>query len=50
MTSSDQPLVTPKPAVHSDNEKSAVPERDDELRKGAPNDAPGAGKDEPPVG
>jgi hypothetical protein len=41
-----------KPAEHSDNEKSKLPERDDENRKQAPNDRPGkqSGEGETPVG
>lgn len=36
---------------HSDNEKSAIPERDDDAREAAPNDPPGKGEEkEPPVG
>lgn len=39
-------------AEHSDNEKSKLPERDDEARKQAPNDQPGKkpGEGEPEVG
>jgi hypothetical protein len=50
MSDADTPLKDPTPAVHSDNEKSAVPDRDDAARKGAPNDPPGPSNDEPPVG
>jgi hypothetical protein len=41
-----------KPAEHSDNEKSKLPEREDEDRKQAPNDRPGkqTGEGETPVG
>jgi hypothetical protein len=41
-----------QPAEHSDNEKSKLPERNDEGRKQAPNDQPGKepGAGEPPVG
>ncbi|HEX8829426.1 MAG TPA: hypothetical protein VF778_15085 [Xanthobacteraceae bacterium] len=41
-----------QPAEHSDNEKSKLPERDDENRKQAPNDRPGkqTGEGEAPVG
>lgn len=41
-----------KPAEHSDNEKSKLPERDDEGRKQAPHDNPGKkpGEGEAPVG
>ncbi|MCY0388008.1 hypothetical protein OVY01_12330 [Robbsia sp. Bb-Pol-6] len=38
-------------AKHSDNEKSAIPDRADEGRDAAPNDPPGQGEAaEPPVG
>ena len=42
----------PKHPAHSDNEKSKMPERDDEGRKQAPSDRPGKkdGEGEPPVG
>ena len=30
-----------QPAEHSDNEKSKLPERDDDARKQGPNDNPG---------
>ncbi|AET88495.1 hypothetical protein BYI23_A006570 [Burkholderia sp. YI23] len=41
-----------KSVEHSDNEKSKLPERDDENRKQAPNDRPGkqTGEGEAPVG
>ncbi len=41
-----------QPAEHSDNEKSKLPERDDEHRKQAPNDQPGKqpGEGETPMG
>jgi hypothetical protein len=41
-----------QPAEHSDNEKSKLPERDDEGRKQGPNDRPGkqTGEGETPVG
>jgi hypothetical protein len=41
-----------KPAEHSDNEKSKLPERNDEGRKQAPHDNPGKkpGEGEAPVG
>jgi hypothetical protein len=41
-----------KTADHSDNEKSKLPERDDENRKQGPNDRPGkqSGEGEAPVG
>ena len=43
---------TGTPAEHSDNEKSKLPERDDENRKQAPHDRPGKqpGEGEAPVG
>ncbi|MBP0589819.1 hypothetical protein J8I87_08835 [Paraburkholderia sp. LEh10] len=42
----------PKPPVHSDNEKSDMPERNDDSRKQAPSDRPGKkpGEGEPSVG
>jgi hypothetical protein len=42
----------PQPAVHSDNEKSKLPERDDESRDQSPADRPGKkpGEGEPSVG
>jgi hypothetical protein len=42
----------PKPAEHSDDEKSRMPERDDDARKQSPADRPGKtpGEDEPSVG
>jgi hypothetical protein len=41
----------PKPAIHSDNKKSALPKRDDRHRHAAPNDPPHKQKgEEPPVG
>ncbi|WP_250537949.1 MULTISPECIES: hypothetical protein [unclassified Caballeronia] len=41
-----------KAAEHSDNEKSKLPEREDENRKQGPNDRPGkqTGEGEAPVG
>ncbi|SAL16740.1 hypothetical protein AWB71_00662 [Caballeronia peredens] len=41
-----------KPTEHSDNEKSKLPEREDENRKQGPNDRPGkqSGEGEAPVG
>ncbi|CAH2789949.1 MAG: FIG00454714: hypothetical protein [uncultured Paraburkholderia sp.] len=44
-------LEHPQPAVHSDNEKSKLPERSDEGRKQSPADHPGKnpGEDEPSV-
>ncbi|WP_181969870.1 hypothetical protein [Paraburkholderia sp. DHOC27] len=49
---STQPdLEHPKPVTHSDNEKSKLPERDDEARKQSPADHPGKkpGEGEPSV-
>ena len=42
----------PKHPVHSDNENSKMPERDDDNRKQSPADRPGkkSGEGEPPVG
>jgi hypothetical protein len=42
----------PQKPAHSDNEKSKMPERNDEARKQAPSDRPGKmpGEGEPPVG
>lgn len=42
----------PQHPVHSDNEKSKMPERQDDDRKQAPNDRPGkkSGEGETPVG
>jgi hypothetical protein len=44
-------LKHPPQAVHSDNEKSKLPERDDEARKQSPADHPGKkpGEGEPSV-
>jgi hypothetical protein len=44
-------LKHPQPAGHSDNEKSKLPERDDEARKQSPADHPGKkpGEGEPSV-
>ncbi len=44
-------LEHPQPATHSDNEKSKMPERDDESRKQSPADHPGKkpGEGEPSV-
>ncbi|CAD6534557.1 hypothetical protein [Paraburkholderia metrosideri] len=41
----------PQPAVHSDNEKSKLPKRDDENRDQSPADHPGKkpGEGEPSV-
>jgi hypothetical protein len=41
----------PQPATHSDNEKSKLPERDDEGRDQSPADRPGKkpGEGEPSV-
>ncbi|ACC70407.1 hypothetical protein PPMP20_07790 [Paraburkholderia phymatum] len=45
-------LEHPKPPAHSDNEKSKMPEREDEHRKQSPADRPGkkSGEGEPSVG
>jgi hypothetical protein len=45
-------LEQPKPAEHSDNEGSKMPDRADEGRKQAPSDKPGKtpGEGEPAVG
>lgn len=49
----DKPTVPeqPQPAVHSDNEKSKLPERSDEGRDQSPADRPGKkpGEGEPSV-
>jgi hypothetical protein len=52
MNSDPADLNHPKPAEHSDNEASKLPERADEDRKQAPNDQPGKkpGEGEPDVG
>jgi hypothetical protein len=41
-----------KPTAHSDDDRSALPERCDQSRKQAPSDRPGKkpGEGEPPVG
>jgi hypothetical protein len=41
-----------KPTAHSDDDRSALPERGDQSRKQAPSDRPGKqpGEGEPPVG
>jgi len=45
-------LEKPKPAEHSDNEASKMPDRADDDRKQAPSDKPGKkpGEGEPDVG
>ncbi|WP_144138548.1 hypothetical protein [Paraburkholderia sp. BCC1884] len=45
-------LEHPQPAIHSDNEKSKLPERDDEARDESPADRPGKkpGEGEPSPG
>ncbi|WOD20220.1 hypothetical protein [Paraburkholderia kirstenboschensis] len=45
-------IAHPQPAVHSDNEKSKLPERGDEGRDQSPADRPGQkpGEGEPSVG
>ncbi len=50
MTDEEKRIAHPAPAVHSDNEKSAIPDRPDDKRSGAPNDPPGPQGAEPPVG
>jgi hypothetical protein len=52
MTSDSTDVKTPKPAEHSDNESSKMPERADEHRDQAPSDKPGKrpGEGEPDVG
>jgi hypothetical protein len=52
MSSESTDLEKPKPAEHSDNEGSKMPERADEDRKQAPSDRPGKapGEGEPDVG
>ena len=44
-------LKHPQPVSHSDNEKSKLPERDDETRQQSPADRPGKkpGEGEPSV-
>lgn len=44
-------LKHPQPVGHSDNEKSKLPERDDEMRHQSPADRPGKkpGEGEPSV-
>ncbi len=54
-TTTNQPSTDtehPTPPVHSDNEKSKLPERQDEGRQQSPADQPGKkpGEGEPPVG
>ncbi|WP_144112351.1 hypothetical protein [Paraburkholderia sp. BCC1886] len=50
--SSTPDLDNPQPAIHSDNEKSKLPERDDEGRNQSPADRPGKkpGEGEPSAG
>lgn len=52
MNSDPNQSANEQPTEHSDNEKSKLPERDDEGRKQAPNDRPGkkSGEGEAPVG
>jgi hypothetical protein len=52
MSSDPNRVEDTKPAEHSDNEKSKLPERNDEGRKQAPHDNPGKkpGEGEAPVG
>ncbi|SIT42269.1 conserved hypothetical protein [Paraburkholderia piptadeniae] len=51
-TSPGSDVQHPKHPVHSDNEKSKMPERDDAGRKQSPADRPGKkpGEGEPSVG
>ncbi|SDB93156.1 hypothetical protein [Paraburkholderia lycopersici] len=48
----DQGTQTPKRPTHSDDERSAMPERDDKSRRQSPSDHPGKrpGEGEPSVG
>lgn len=52
MNADNQAPDNARPAEHSDNEKSKLPERSDENRKQGPNDRPGkeSGEGETPVG
>ena len=52
MTSDPKQAGDALPAEHSDNEKSKLPERDDEGRNQSPADSPGKkpGEGEPSVG
>ncbi|SAL48068.1 hypothetical protein [Caballeronia telluris] len=52
MTNDTEQAGDAQPAEHSDNEKSKLPERDDDARKQGPNDTPGkkSGEGEPDVG
>jgi hypothetical protein len=52
MTSDPKQAGDALPAEHSDNEKSKLPERDDDARNQGPNDRPGKkpGEGEPDVG
>jgi len=45
-------IAHPKPASHSDDERSRMPERGDQSREQSPADRPGKkpGEGEPPVG
>ncbi len=45
-------IERPQPVVHSDNEKSKLPKRDDQGRNQSPADSPGQkpGEGEPSVG
>ncbi|MEI6001897.1 hypothetical protein H3V53_33545 [Paraburkholderia bengalensis] len=51
-TSPGSDVEHPQHPTHSDNEKSKMPERDDDGRKQAPSDRPGKkpGEGEPSVG
>ncbi|BAN22470.1 hypothetical protein [Caballeronia insecticola] len=52
MNSDTNGIENDKPVEHNDNEKSKLPERNDENRKQGPNDRPGkeSGEGEAPVG
>ncbi|KND56895.1 hypothetical protein BVER_04024c [Candidatus Burkholderia verschuerenii] len=52
MSSDQNQSESAQPVEHSDNEKSKLPERQDEGRKQGPNDRPGkqTGEGEAPVG
>lgn len=52
MSSDSTDLKKPRPAEHSDNEASKMPDRADDDRKQAPSDKPGKkpGEGEPDVG
>jgi hypothetical protein len=52
MSTDSTDVKKPKPAEHSDNEASKMPDRADDDRKQAPSDKPGKkpGEGEPEVG